>query len=92
MNEIKCPKCGTVFQINETDYESIVKQIRNTEFAKEIEMHDKQHKINEENEVKLAVAKKEQELTSKINNKDLEISNLKNELDKIKTQVEKEYL
>ena len=21
MNEIKCPKCGTVFQINESDYE-----------------------------------------------------------------------
>ena len=26
MNEIKCPKCGTVFQINETDYESIAKE------------------------------------------------------------------
>ena len=34
MNEIKCPKCGTVFQINETDYDSIVKQIRDSEFEK----------------------------------------------------------
>ena len=34
MNEIKCPNCGTVFQINETDYESIVKQIRDKEFEK----------------------------------------------------------
>ena len=36
MNEIKCPKCGTMFQINETDYDSIVKQIRDKEFDKEI--------------------------------------------------------
>ena len=31
-NEIKCPKCGTVFQINENDYESILAQIKNHEF------------------------------------------------------------
>ena len=41
MNEIKCPKCGTVFQISETDYESIVKQIRDAEFEKEISVNDK---------------------------------------------------
>ena len=29
MNEIKCPKCGTIFKIDESDYESILKQIRN---------------------------------------------------------------
>ena len=27
MKEIKCPKCGTMFQIDEKDYDSIVKQI-----------------------------------------------------------------
>ena len=27
MNEIKCPKCGTMFQIDEKDYDLIVKQI-----------------------------------------------------------------
>lgn len=27
MNEIKCPKSGTMFQIDEKDYDSIVKQI-----------------------------------------------------------------
>ena len=36
MNEIKCPKCGTVFTISETDYENIVKQIHDKEFEKEI--------------------------------------------------------
>ena len=36
MNEIKCPNCGKVFQIDESSYESIVKQIRDHEFEKEI--------------------------------------------------------
>ena len=34
MEEIKCPNCGTVFQINENDYSLIVKQIRDSEFDK----------------------------------------------------------
>lgn len=80
MNEIKCPKCGTMFQINETDYESIVKQIRNKEFEKEIILRDNQYKMDKENAIKLAEANIEKQLTEKLNQKELEISNLKNEL------------
>ena len=80
MNEIKCPKCGTMFQIDETDYDSIVKQIRDKEFEKELKLRDEQHKINEENSVKLALSDLEKKLTDKINKKDLEIAELKNEL------------
>ena len=34
--EIICPNCGTAFTIDESMYDSIVKQIRNQEFDKEI--------------------------------------------------------
>ena len=34
MNELKCPNCGTVFQIDEVDYMSIVKQVKDKEFEK----------------------------------------------------------
>ena len=43
MNEIKCPNCGKVFQIDESSYESIVKQIRDQEFEKEISTREKQY-------------------------------------------------
>ena len=36
MNEIKCPNCSTMFQINEEDYDSIVKQVRDKEFEETI--------------------------------------------------------
>ena len=36
MQEIKCPNCGQVFKIDESNYDSIVRQIRNHEFEKEV--------------------------------------------------------
>ena len=33
MNEIKCPKCGEKFSIDETQYASIVKQVKDKEFT-----------------------------------------------------------
>ena len=80
MNEIKCPKCGTMFQISETDYESIVKQIRNKEFEKEVMHLSNQHKIDKENAIKLAEANIEKMLKEQINKKELEIRDLKNEI------------
>ena len=71
MNEIKCPKCGTVFQISESDYESIVKQIRDHEFEKEIGVREEQYKREKENAVKLAESNKDleiQELRMKLSN------------------------
>ena len=35
-NEIKCPKCGEIFQADETLYTAIVKQVRNKEFQKDL--------------------------------------------------------
>ena len=95
MNEIKCPKCGTVFQISETDYESIVKQIRDKEFEKELSLREQQHKKEEESAVKLAQAELEKKLSKELNQKELEIKELKNELERKEEQtqnkVEKEY-
>ena len=42
MNNIKCPHCGTVFTINETEYSQLLAQVRSNEFDKEI--HDRLEK------------------------------------------------
>ena len=54
MNEIKCPKCNTIFKISEENYESIVRQVRDKEFEKEIALREKNYNTNMENMVKLA--------------------------------------
>lgn len=95
MNEIKCPTCGTIFQINEEDYDSIVKQIRDKEFEREITTHKEQAKQDKENAVKIAEAKFEKELSEKLHSKELEINSLKSELKnkevETKSKLEKQY-
>lgn len=95
MNEIKCPKCGTVFQIDEREYDSIVKQIRNKEFEHEIHIREEQHKLDKENSIKLAEANITSKLKEELNKKELELANIKNELkvkeEQVSSKLEKEY-
>ena len=95
MNEIKCPNCGTIFQIDESDYDKVVKQIRDKEFEKELELREQEHKRDKESSIKLAEAHIKEELTKSINQKDLEITTLKNELktkeEQTLSKLEKQY-
>ena len=63
MQEIRCPKCSEIFQVDEAGYAAIVKQVRDREFDKEVAQR-------EENAVQLAVARAEQK-------KDRELSQLR---------------
>ena len=36
MKELKCPKCGNVFTVDESDYADIVNQVKNAEFHAEV--------------------------------------------------------
>lgn len=53
MREIKCPKCGTVFTVDESGYAEIVNQIRNAEFEKAVADQIHQHETQMDNEIKL---------------------------------------
>ncbi|MDE6493780.1 MAG: DUF2130 domain-containing protein [Bacteroidales bacterium] len=37
MKELKCPRCGNVFSVDEADYALILNQVRNSEFEAELE-------------------------------------------------------
>lgn len=75
MNEIKCPNCHKVFQVDESDYSNIVSQVRNDEFEKELK-----EKISlMETEKKLSFA-----------DKDKRIAQLEESLKSAKDSVEKE--
>lgn len=95
MNEIKCPKCHTVFQINETDYESITKQIKDKEFEKEISRKEEQFKLDKELSIQKAVSSLKEELSKEITEKTLENSKLKQSLEtqeeQTKINIERKY-
>lgn len=52
MQEIICPNCGKAFTVDEANYASIVNQVKNIEFQKEIDRRivelEKQHKAEQE--------------------------------------------
>ena len=87
MQEIRCPHCGEVFQVDEAGYAAIVKQVRDREFTREIESR-------EQTAVRLAVSRVEQEKDQELNElharlqaltqehkADLERAQLKSQLD-----------
>lgn len=80
MNEIKCPKCGTIFQISEQDYDSILKQVRNEEFDKELKIREELAKKEQEAAIKLTENAVSKKFSDEINKRELEIQELRNEL------------
>ena len=66
MNEIKCPNCGEVFTVNESQYSELLAQVRTTEFDKEIHARIKQalalEKQKAQNEQQQILSQKESEI------------------------------
>lgn len=79
MQEIKCPKCGEIFQVDESGYAAIVQQVRDKEFEKQIKQRENSMKTEREAEIKVAVAESKVE-------KEAEITELREKL----IQVEEE--
>lgn len=85
MNDVKCPHCGTVFTINESEYSQLLDQVRGQEFEKELhERLARETALLDEkakNQLQEHMAKKDQEtaeLRAKLdrltNEKDLELA------------------
>lgn len=53
MNEIKCPHCGKVFQVDESGYAAIVKQVRDEEFRNELNEREIAIRNEKESAIKL---------------------------------------
>lgn len=66
MQEIKCPKCGEVFQVDESGYAAIVRQVRDDEFQKEIAQRERAFADQKRMAVDLAVEKARAEKENEI--------------------------
>lgn len=81
MREIKCPKCGEVFQVDESGYAAIVKQVRDTEFLKEINERERAFATEKQNAVEIAVTKAASESERALEQKNTEIVKLKGDIE-----------
>ena len=76
MQEIKCPKCGEVFQVDEAGYAAIVKQVRDKEFNRELKERESQFKMAKEDALEVARTKAEKEFNQLKAEKDRLVSEL----------------
>ncbi len=59
MQEIKCPNCGKVFQVDEAGYAQILQQVRDKEFQRELERRAQEIEQQKKND--LIIAQMEQD-------------------------------
>ena len=88
--EIRCPNCGTVFQIDESQYDSIVAQIKNEEYRKDIRQKEKEFTDQLNDKLKLAAAQTASSYMEQLSQKDLLIAHLKAEQEKAAAEKELE--
>ena len=81
MNEIICPHCGKAFKIDEAGYANILKQVRDSEFEKQLHERLELAEQDKKNAVELARSKDAGEFQKANTAKDTEIQGLKSKLE-----------
>lgn len=79
-NEIKCPKCGENFQVDENHYAAIVKQVKDKEFSKELKNREQQFENDKKNLARIIKLELEKEFNKELNDKDAKINELESEI------------
>ena len=87
MRELKCPKCGNVFSVDEADYASIVNQVKGAEFDAEVNRRIAELHHQQEAEEKARAATAEKAHQSELFKKDQAISEKDGEIARLKEQI-----
>ena len=92
-NEIKCPNCGEVIQLDESDYAAVARQIRDKEFEKELSRRAEELRKQNDAELQLKLLQQAQdgeqaakEASRQLSERDGEIAALRAKLDAAETE------
>ena len=87
MHEIKCPKCGEVFQVDESGYAELLSQVRNEAFEEELHKRARELEDKSKNDLKMAQMEQEKSFAKTVTDKDKEIADKEMEIQKLKNQI-----
>lgn len=88
MKELKCPKCGTMFTVDEADFETIVSQVRNQEFAAEVAKREEELRAQYATREQLAKQQAEMQLQQSLAAKASEIEKQNSELAELRAKLQ----
>ena len=80
MKEIKCPKCGSVFTVDESGYNEIVKSVRDDEFNRELARRQKEMEEKLQSQVQIVKLQSEK-------SNDAEVEVLKKQINELQSQL-----
>ena len=87
MQELKCPNCGEVFQVDESGYAQIVSQIRDKEFETELKRREEELNKNRERDLELVRLEQEKKQEAVLNAKNTELTEKDKEILELKTKL-----
>ena len=87
MEELKCPHCQKLFQVDESGYQQIAKQVRDKEFEKDLENRKKEIEKNSENIREIEKVKQEKKQDELLKQKDTEILKKEQMIEKLKNEL-----
>jgi hypothetical protein len=88
MNQIKCPKCGEGFTMDEAGYADILKQVRDEDFEKTLHERLELADQSKKTEIALAESRLTQSLAAQAAKRDADIAELKAQVAATKTEKE----
>jgi hypothetical protein len=88
MQEIRCPNCGEVIQVDESDYAQIVQQVRDKEFEKELARRTQEMELSRQAALQVARLEQEKALNTAVSKKDAAIADKEREIATLKAKLE----
>ncbi len=88
MQEIKCPNCGSVFQVDESGYAQILQQVRDREFEKELERREKELARSKESDIALVRMEQEKLHSEAVSKLGGELAEKDRLIEKLRAQLE----
>ena len=92
MKELKCPKCGNIFTVDEADYALLLNQVKNSEFEAELtrRVHEleQSQKVRQDAERQAAQAKAEADRLRLQADQQQKLHELQSKIDTLNAQVQ----
>ena len=87
MHEIRCPKCGEIFQVDESGYAELLSQVRNDAFEEELHKRAIELEDKNKNDIKMARMEQENKFNAALTNKDKALADKDMEIQQLKNQI-----
>lgn len=84
MKDIKCPNCGTMFQVDDSIYAAILEQVRSIEFNNEVDRRMAELREQFKTKAEAVRASAEKDYEKQLSQKDVEMGRLETELARLK--------